>query len=62
MPLKKLSKKQNARYDKPWITFGFKTSIKKKKELQAISNKTGNIEDKIRYKAYLNKLTHFYKG
>ena len=58
MPLKKLTKKQNSRYDKPWITSGFKTSIRKKKELQTIYNKTKCPADEIRYKSYLNKLTH----
>ena len=58
MPLKKISKKQNARYDKPWITLGFKTSIKKRKDLLNAYIKTGCIEDEIKYKSYLNKLTH----
>ena len=49
MPLRKLSKKQNVRYDKPWITSGFKVSLKKNKELQAIYNKTKCPMDEIRY-------------
>ena len=58
MPLRKLSKKQNVRYDKPWITSGFKVSLKKNKELQAIYNKTKCPIDEMRYKSYRNKLAH----
>ena len=61
MPLKKLSKKEKEKYNKPWITSGIKVSIKRKYELLEISKKSKCLNDIQKYKSYLNKLTHIKK-
>ena len=56
MPLKKRPSNLKFKEDRPWITSGLKTSIKRMYELLRISKQSGSLEDYSKYKAYLNKL------
>ena len=57
MPLKKISNKRKRNPDKPWISRGLKKSINTKFKLYKKSKKSGNLDDNLKYKKYLNVLT-----
>ena len=62
MPEKKVKENiENQIPDKPWITSGFKKSIKKKWSLYHKWQKSKLHEDHLKYKTHLNSLTHLKK-
>ena len=56
-PLKPLSRKQKKLSQKPWITKGILTSIKKKRAMFKSHFLSDNLEKKLYFKKYMNKLT-----
>ena len=69
-PLKIASRKQRKLLSKPWLTKGIQISIRNKKKLHQSFYVGGNVEQKLYYKKYANKLTkvkklskklHFFK-
>ena len=57
MPLKKLSRKQKQRKEKPWITSGFRKSRDTKFELLSLSKSSKDPYHYANYKKYLNLYT-----
>ena len=61
MPLKKLSRKQKQRKEKPWITSGFRKSRNTKFELLSLSKSSKDPYHHANYKKYLNMYTKLKK-
>ena len=61
MPEKERPVNPKYKVDRPWISSGLKTSIKKKFELLRISHKSGLLEDNYKYRYYANKMTELIR-